>query len=166
MQFAINHRKWVDIAHYLGCKAIRTNCRGRSQDEPEKALEWASESFHSLLEYAVPAGIRILIENHGGFSNDPDWMTALFRKVDHPLLGSLPDWREPGPSFDHLSYLKKMLPFAGGMSVRLQPDESQTATMINLCREAGYKGWYGVESDGRHAIKETIRLLRKYLYPV
>ena len=27
-QFAINHRKWIDIAHYLGCHAIRTNCRG------------------------------------------------------------------------------------------------------------------------------------------
>ncbi|HMH34425.1 MAG TPA: hypothetical protein VK543_15415, partial [Puia sp.] len=27
-QFAINHRKWVDIAHYLGCLSIRTNCRG------------------------------------------------------------------------------------------------------------------------------------------
>src|ERR1700754_480588 len=27
-QFDINHRKWVDIAHYLGCHAIRTNCRG------------------------------------------------------------------------------------------------------------------------------------------
>ena len=28
-QFEINHRKWVDIAHYLGCHAVRTNCRGR-----------------------------------------------------------------------------------------------------------------------------------------
>ena len=27
-QFEINHRKWVDVAHYLGCHAIRTNCRG------------------------------------------------------------------------------------------------------------------------------------------
>ena len=27
-QFEINHRKWIDIAHYLGCHAIRTNCRG------------------------------------------------------------------------------------------------------------------------------------------
>ena len=27
-QFAINHRKWIDIAQYLGCHAIRTNCRG------------------------------------------------------------------------------------------------------------------------------------------
>ncbi|MCF8335513.1 MAG: sugar phosphate isomerase/epimerase, partial [Bacteroidales bacterium] len=24
-QFAINHRKWIDIAHYLGCHSIRTN---------------------------------------------------------------------------------------------------------------------------------------------
>src|SRR5438105_2152005 len=27
-QFEIFHRKWVDIAYYLGCHAVRTNCRG------------------------------------------------------------------------------------------------------------------------------------------
>jgi L-ribulose-5-phosphate 3-epimerase len=27
-QFVTNHKKWIDIAHYLGCWAIRTNCRG------------------------------------------------------------------------------------------------------------------------------------------
>ena len=27
-EFQLFHRKWVDIAHYLGCHAIRTNCRG------------------------------------------------------------------------------------------------------------------------------------------
>ena len=26
-QFDINHRKWIDAAQYLGCTAIRTNCR-------------------------------------------------------------------------------------------------------------------------------------------
>src|SRR4030095_4126189 len=33
-QFAINHRKWVDIAHYLGCHAIRTNCRNLQKGTP------------------------------------------------------------------------------------------------------------------------------------
>src|SRR5210317_662526 len=69
-QFVINHKKWIDIAHYLGCHTIRTNCRGPENVDPEEALKWASESYNMLLEYAVQAKISVVIENHGGVSND------------------------------------------------------------------------------------------------
>ena len=46
-QFEINHRKWVDIAHYLGCHAIRTNCRGPQDVGRDQALEWAALSGRS-----------------------------------------------------------------------------------------------------------------------
>jgi sugar phosphate isomerase/epimerase len=36
-QYAINHFKWIDIAHYLGCHAIRTNCRGTENVSKEDA---------------------------------------------------------------------------------------------------------------------------------
>src|SRR4051812_39827790 len=49
-QFVINHRKWIDIAQYLGCHAIRTNCRGTRDVSKEDALKWASETYHMLLE--------------------------------------------------------------------------------------------------------------------
>lgn len=65
-EFVSFHRKWVDIAHYLGCHAIRTNCRGPHPVDRADALDWASESYAKLLDYARPAGIKILIENHGG----------------------------------------------------------------------------------------------------
>src|SRR5215467_10282511 len=73
-QFEINHRKWVDIAHYLGCHSIRTNCRGPENVDKDEALEWAAESYNMLLDYARPASVSIVIENHGGVSNDADWM--------------------------------------------------------------------------------------------
>ena len=38
-QFEINHRKWVDIAHYLGCHAIRTNCRNLQNGDPTEAMK-------------------------------------------------------------------------------------------------------------------------------
>ena len=163
-QFAINHRKWVDIAHHLGCHAIRTNCRGSSGVSGNEALKWAAESYRFLLEYAEQAGIKILIENHGGLSNDPDWMVSLMQEVDHPLFGTYPDWREPSDEFDNYVYLEKTLPHAKGMSYRNQPTEDLSAKMIGLCKRAGYHGWYGIESDGRGAIEEGKRLLNKYLF--
>ena len=163
-QFDINHRQWVDIASYLGCKSIRTNCRGPQDADESEALKWATESYHLLLEYAVPAGINILIENHGGLSNDPDFIVALMREVDHPNFGTYPDWREPEKEFDNYKYLEKTLPFAQGMSYRNQPTEELTARMIQLVKRSGYQGWYGIESSGRDAIKKGKELLLKYLF--
>lgn len=162
-QYAINHRKWIDIANYLGCHAIRTNCRGSQEVSSKDALKWAAESYNLLLEYAIPANISVLIENHGGVSNDPDWMELLFGEVDSLYFGSYPDWRSPGPDFDNVKYLKQMLPYAGGLSYRNQPTEELTAQMIKMSKDLGYSGWYGIESSGREAIKQGKELLTKYL---
>ncbi len=162
-QYAINHRKWIDAAHYLGCHSIRTNCRGVEEATAEENMEWAVDSYQMLLEYASEAGINVLIENHGGVSNDPDWMVKLFQEVDNPLFGSYPDWRRPGPEFDNLAYLEKMLPYARGMSYRNQPDEELTGRMIQMSKKMGYTGWWGIESSGRDAIRQGKELLTKYL---
>lgn len=161
-EFVTFHQKWVDIAHYLGCHAIRTNCRGPHPVDPIDALDWASEAYAKLLEYAKPAGIKILIENHGGVSNDPDFMVRLMKAIDDPFFGTYPDWREPAKDFDNFTYLEKTLPYAKGMSYRNQPDDKLTLRMINLCKTIGFHGWYGIESDGRPAIKKAIQLLKTH----
>jgi L-ribulose-5-phosphate 3-epimerase len=163
-QFDINHRKWIDAAHFLECKSIRTNCRGPENVDKKEALKWATESYNMLLEYAIPAKISVVIENHGGVSNDADFIVALMKEVDNLYFGTYPDWRAPGKDFDNYAYLEKTLPFAGGMSYRNQPTEELTAKMIRLAKNAGYRGWYGIESSGRQEIKKGIELLNKYLF--
>ncbi len=94
-QFEINHRKWIDAAAYLGCKAIRTNCRGPQGVSREEALKYSTETYLMMMEYAVPANICVLIENHGGISNDADWMVSLMKAVNNLYFGTYPDWRAP-----------------------------------------------------------------------
>ena len=86
------------------------------------------------------------------------------KEVDNLYFGSYPDWRQPSDVFDNVGYLEKMLPYAGGMSYRNQPTEELTAKMIRMSKDSGYRGWYGIESSGREAIKKGIDLLRKYLF--
>ncbi len=164
-QTVINHQKWIDIAHFLGCHSIRTNCRGPENAPKEEALKWAADSYNMMLEYSMQAKIGIVIENHGGLSNDADWMTKLFMEVDNCYFGSYPDWRGgPGQTdFDNVEYLRKMLPFASGQSYRNQVNEELTAQMIQISRDAGYRGWYGIESSGRDAIRKGKEILSKYL---
>ena len=163
-QFEINHRKWIDAAAYLGCHAIRTNCRGPQNVNKDEALKYATETYQMMMEYAVPAKISVLIENHGGVSNDADWMVSLMKAVDNLYFGSYPDWRAPSENFDNIAYLQKMLPYAGGMSYRNQPTEEGTAKIIRMVKDGGYRGWYGIESSGRDEIKKGIELLKKYLF--
>lgn len=162
-QFDINHRKWIDIANYLGCHSIRTNCRGSEGDDKKDGLKWAADAYNMLLEYAIPANISVLIENHGGFSNDADWMVKLMEKVDSKYFGTYPDWRSPSDEFDNFDYLKKTLPYAGGMSYRNQPTEEGSAKMIKLAKDMGFSGWWGIESSGRDAIRQGKEILTKYL---
>lgn len=165
-QFEINHRKWIDAANYLGCHAIRTNCigpRGENAVDKTEALKWSAESYNMLLEYAIPANISVLIENHGGVSNDPDWMVALMKEVNNLYLGVLPDWRRPGGEYDNYEFLEKTLPWAGGMSYRNQPDDELTVKMIQLAVDSGFSGWYGIESSGREAIHKGKELLQQHL---
>jgi sugar phosphate isomerase/epimerase len=163
-QFVAAHRKWVDIAHFLGCHAIRTNCRGPQAVDKTEALNWSAESYNMLLEYSRPSGISVLIENHGGLSDDADWVLALMKKVNDPGFGTYPDWRKPGLAYDNFVYLQKVIPYAKGMSYRNQPDDALTRKMIELCITQGYRGWYGIESRGREEIRKGIALLKETLF--
>ena len=162
-QFEINHRKWVDIAHYLGCSTVRTNCRAKANVNKEEALNWAAESYSNLLSYSKQANINIVIENHGGVSNDADWMEKKKKRVNDTHFGTYPDWRSPSKDFDNVDYLRKTLPYAKGMSYRNQPTEEGSAQMIKIAQDGGYKGWFGIESSGREAIHQGIGILKKYM---
>ena len=165
-QFGINHRKWVDAAQYLGCFAIRINCIGpRDREIPkEEALKWSAESLNQLVEYAIPANIIVLVENHGGVSNDADFMVALMKEVNSRYLGVLPDWRSPSPQFDNYEFLRKTLPYAPlSTHYRTQPTEELTAKMIRLCMDSGFSGYYCIESGPRGEIPGGKALLEKYL---
>lgn len=162
-QTVINHRKWIDIAQYLGCHAIRTNCIGAKDIDKEEALKWSAETYNMMLDYAIPANTSILVENHGGVSNDADWIVSLMKKVNNKYFGVLPDWRQPGSEFDNVGFLKKTLPYSGGMSFRNQPSDELTQEMIKITYDMGFRGWYGIESSGRENIKKSIELLKKHL---
>ncbi len=164
IQTVTNHKKWIDIATYLGCHAIRTNWYGPKDASNEDMINYAEETYNLMLEYSVPRKISILIENHGGISDDPDAMITLQKRVNSLYFGLLPDWREPGGKFDNVERVRRFLPYSHGQSVRYQPTEEATIKMIEMCRDGGYRGFYGIETSGREGIKRTKEVLDKVLF--
>jgi sugar phosphate isomerase/epimerase len=155
MESAITHRKWVDIAHYLGCDDIRCNMRGGLPDwkDDRDFVARAAESFRNLLEYAQGSGLNIIIENHGGASSDPEVLLGVMKAVDNPRFGTLPDFGNINNSDDRYEVIRRIMPFAKGVSVKAAWSADGThpqwdlEKLIRICQAAGFHGYWGIESN-------------------
>ena len=161
MQAAVNHRKWVDIAAYLGCFAIRCNCTGTKntiQEDPD-ALDRSAESFNALLEYAKASKIVVCIENHGaGLASQADWLAMLAKRINNPNFGLLPDFGnfaapEPAETYRRV---RAMMPYAVDISVKGSWAADGTHPRFDLeealriaKEEFKYTGYWGIESSMR-----------------
>jgi len=171
MQSAINHRKWVEIAAYLGCHAIRCNARGggNSLAEDPDSLDRARESFGDLIEYARQFKINVLIENHGGISSDPEWLPALCKKINSPDFGLLPDYGNYGKLSreQRCEAVRKAMPYAKGVSVKAEWKSDHThseydlAELLQISKESGYTGFWGIESGMREAAATAPEEIKK-----
>jgi L-ribulose-5-phosphate 3-epimerase len=151
------HKKWVDAAAALGCHAIRVNTGGHYSPTDVGAV---AEACSKLTEYGDQHGIKIICENHGGPSSNPDAMIALMKAVNKPTFGTLPDFgnfpqREGKYSIDVYDAIARMMPFAKGVSAKSYNfDASGRETKLDYARlmkivtDAGYHGFVGIEYEG------------------
>ncbi len=155
MASARAHRKWIDVGHFLGCHAIRCNLGGPRPfaGKESEIVNAAAESFQDLLEYAKTAGMNVIIENHGGASSDPGVLVNLMKAVNDPGFGTLPDFGNMNPGADHAEVIRKIVPYAKGISVKAAWNKDETHTrwdleqLLRICMDAGYSGYWGIESS-------------------
>ncbi len=168
-----NHKKWVDAAAALGCHAIRVNTG--SHYSPSNVSDVA-EACGRLTEYGQNHGIKIICENHGGPSSNPDAMLALMKAVDKPTFGTLPDFgnfpRQGGKyAIDVYDAIARMMSYAKGVSAKSYDFDSEgRETMLDYARilkivtDAGYNGFVGIEYEGgRLSEPEGIKATKKLL---
>jgi len=171
-----NHKKWVGAAKILGCHSIRVNARSVGSFEEQQKL--AADGLAQLTDYASGMGISVIVENHGGFSSNAQWLADVITQVNHPSCGTLPDLgnftidRKTGESYDRYQGTKELMPFAKGVSAKtydFDEDGSETTIdyprMMKIVREAGYRGRVGIEYEGktlgeREGIMATKKLLQ------
>lgn len=163
-----NHYKWVEAAHFLGCHAIRVNLRG-GKDKSE-ALKTSVDSLNRLSDFAKGSNINILVENHGGFSSNGDWMTMVFSQVKNKNTGTLPDFgnfcieRNKDKcinEYDRYRGMEQLLVFAKAVSAKsnLFDDNGNEKNIdyyriMKLVKEVGYTGFVGVEFEGDAEVEE------------
>ncbi|MEM9837111.1 MAG: sugar phosphate isomerase/epimerase family protein [Bacteroidota bacterium] len=176
-----NHYKWVNAAKFLGCHSIRVNAA--TDGDFEEGMKAATEGLHALSEYAAKEDINIIVENHGGFSSNGLWLSKVIAGTGMRNCGTLPDFGnfcvEKGEDgcadeYDRYQGVTELMPYAKAVSAKTHDfDEagnevhSDYQKMLSIVKQAGYKGWIGVEYEGRQlseedGIQATIDLLKKY----
>jgi sugar phosphate isomerase/epimerase len=176
-----NHYKWVDAAKYLGCITIRVNAHGEgSKEDVQKA---AVEGLGRLGEYGEKAGINIIVENHGGYSSDGQWLAGVMKKVNKKNVGTLPDFGnfclKRGENYscleeyDRYKGTSELMPFAKGVSAKTYDFdaegnciETDYYKMLRIIKNAGFTGYIGIEYEGSklsedEGIRKTKALLEK-----
>jgi len=178
MKAVENHYKWVEAAKELGCHSIRVNARGNGTMEEVAAA--AVEGLSSLSEFAKDYDINVIVENHGGYSSNGEWMAGVLKQVEMDNCGSLPDFgnfcieRSGGECkdmYDRYKGTTELMPYAKGVSAKTHEfDEAGNEVhtdymkMMQIVKDAGYTGYVGIEYEGKdlsedEGIRKTKELL-------
>ena len=172
-----NHYKWVEAAHILGCHSIRVNAAGRGTREEVAGA--ATTSLSELSRFAADYMINVIVENHGGYSSDGNWLSSVIANVGMVNCGTLPDFgnfiinRNTGEEYDKYDGTRQLMAFAKGVSAKSHDfDEQGNETdkdyyrLLKIVKDAGFRGYIGIEYEGRtldpvKGIKATKELLIK-----
>ena len=175
-----NHYKWVEAAQVLGCHSIRVNLSG-GEDRLD-AQKAGIDSLNRLAEFAKSYDVSVLVENHGGFSSDGNWLSNVMQNVSRENIGTLPDFgnfcierkeQECISVYDRYQGMSELIPFAKALSAKShafdeQGNETQSDffRMIEIAKKNQYSGYVGIEFEGtmdseEEGIIKTKNLLNK-----
>ena len=170
-----NHVKWLEAAKFLGCHSIRVNAHSSGSREEQAKL--AADGLTQLSSLAKPMALGVIVENHGGFSSDGQWLSGVIKSVGMPNCGTLPDFgnfKLATGEYDRYKGVDEMMPSAKGVSAKshdFDASGNETHTDYNkmldiVVNKHHYHGWIGVEYEGKvlseaEGIKATTVLLKK-----
>jgi sugar phosphate isomerase/epimerase len=145
-------KQWMDRAATVGSPRLRANTGGGS------AAEWdvnrTADSFRQLADYGKTIGVKILIENHIGYSADIDKVVQIVRAVNDPNCRVISDWgNTPSTSpEDRVAGLSKLLPYLELVSAKQLDFDDQNrhvdydiVPLVRATEASGFRGIYSIE---------------------
>jgi sugar phosphate isomerase/epimerase len=152
------HFKWVECAEILGCHAIRVNAAGKGSEKRVAAA--VVESLTELCTFARDYQISVIVENHGGHSSNAAWLVSVIREVGMDNCGTLPDFGNfkisRTKTYDKYQGVRELMPYAKGVSAKSYAFDDQGREinsdyfrLLKIIKESGYRGYIGIEYEGR-----------------
>lgn len=169
------HRPWIEVAKFLGCPSIRVNLCGFNVNgfgtpgHKEAVFKASVDGYGRLLEHGARDGINVTVQNHVGYSCDPEWLVGVINEVNSRYAGvqADPDHFEElfvsvkpgggheftkGASFDKYQGLAKIMPYAKAVNAKTHAFDSNGdeinldyLRILQIVKSSGYKGYLGIE---------------------
>jgi len=143
-------------------------CRANTGAGPAEAwdVKRTSDSFRQLAQYGKTIGVKILVENHIGYSADIDKVVAIIKTVNDPYCRAICDWGNSPNNEGRVAALSKLFPHLELVSAKeLDFDENNrhvnydVVPIIKATEASGYKGIYSIEFYGKPP-KDTVAAAR------
>ena len=161
-------RDWIDYAAVLGAPVIRIFAgKVPKGDTEQAAIERCIEGINQSLEYASQKGVFLALENHGGITATPEQMLSIVQGVrPSPWFGVNFDsgnFRTDDPYRD----LEAIAPYAINAQIKVavtrngQKEETDLARVIQILKDAEYRGYVVLEYEEREPEKEIPQYIRR-----
>jgi sugar phosphate isomerase/epimerase len=170
-----NHTKWIEAAKFLGCHSIRVNINGDGTDE--QIFDAALDGYGKLVSIGEKMDMGVIIENHNGPTNDPEYLAKLMKQINNPYAGTLPDFgnfiRRSNPEaatieayaktkviaeYDKYKGVEMLMPYAKGVSAKThqfnadgsckETDFKRIMAIVEKHKTKAFKGYVGIEYEG------------------
>jgi sugar phosphate isomerase/epimerase len=145
-------KQWMDRAAAVGAPRMRANTGGGAPEAWD--VTRTADSFRQLAQYGKSIGVKILIENHIGYSADIDKVVQLVKAVADPNCRVISDWgNTPSTSpADRVAGLSKLLPYLELVSAKELDFNDQNkhvsydiVPLIKATEASGFRGIYSIE---------------------
>jgi len=157
-------KRWMDRAAAVGAPTCRANTGGGPAEAWD--VKRTSDSFRQLAQYGKTIGVKILVENHIGYSADIDKVVAIIKTVNDPYCRAICDWGNSPKNEGQVAALSKLFPHLELVSAKeLDFDENNrhvnydVVPIIKATEASGYKGIYSIEFYGKPP-KDTVAAAR------
>ena len=157
-------KRWMDRAAAVGAPTCRANTGGGPPEAWD--VNRTADSFRQLAQYGKKIGVKILVENHIGYSADIDKVVAVITAVNDPYCRAICDWGNSPNNEGRVAALGKLFPFLELVSAKeLDFDENNkhinydVVPIIKATESSGYKGIYSIEFYGKPP-KDTVAAAR------
>lgn len=166
-------KKWIDVAVAVGSPSVRLHIVGAEGVVPD--ADRAAESLKQIAAYGAQHNILVNLENDNLVTEDAFFIVRVIDKVQSPYLHALPDFANSMLSGDAaFNYDALAVMFRHAYNISHMKDSEvgphdklytvNVARIFKIAEDAGYRGYYSLEWEGRGGAYEgTSRLLKESL---
>jgi sugar phosphate isomerase/epimerase len=136
------YRRGIDIAHDLGSPSVRCDPGMVNLEDPALTID----AYRQLAAYAGANGIKVVVENHGEISKNPDLLVRILKAAG---VGALPDFGNFPDQQTREYGLRALFPLAGAVAHAKLREGQDFARCMRIARESDFKGVFSTEAGGR-----------------